>query len=550
MKGNLRAWIVIAAAHVACGLVFLAPGYIRPDSIATFAYLRSAVFDRDFAFFNEWASAGLLRHGLTLFSEVTPSGALANHWWIGTSILSAPPYLVARLVGGPADGFGGLYAVVLAWTNVAFAIATLGIAWMFVRRDVTPGVATMSVIATSIGTPFFWQTFVFPLGTHVAGAFAIGLVFVALFGESRHQGLAVGLATGLAIAVRIQHFVIIPAVVFVAIRERRSLRWWMEATVGGAIPLACQAVAWWAIYGSPFGPLTGGGNLAGTTWMPFHTIALWNVLASSYHGLFTWSPVVILSILGWIFSARSFDPRRRTIAVTCILMFLGQWLANGTFDRYFWGGMSFGPRRFTDLAVPFAIGIAWCASAISARIVMIAAALASLWTVGLMAAARAGTLSLARYVSGADLIHAVLSADTWTRAVHAPMHTVSIRESLIAIVIVAVLGLIATRMNAIASAVAMVIAFVIVVIVSVRTPARAIESARRLNIDVAASRRYGPLVDERGLLLDELAWEKATGRDTRGTEEELRAINALLRSFSAHSSRSGAAPSSIAPARP
>src|SRR5262249_5895839 len=79
MRGNVRGWIVIAAAHVLCAFAILSPGYVRPDSIATFAYLRSAVFDRDFAFFNEWVSSGLVRDGLTLFTEVTPTGALANH---------------------------------------------------------------------------------------------------------------------------------------------------------------------------------------------------------------------------------------------------------------------------------------------------------------------------------------------------------------------------------------------------------------------------------------------------------------------------------------
>ena len=68
--------------------------------------------------------------------------------------------------------------------------------------------------------------------------------------------------------------------------------------LGGAIPILCQAIAWWSIYGSPFGPVTGGGNLGGTTWTPFQRVELWNVLASSYHGLFTWSPVVILAIAG------------------------------------------------------------------------------------------------------------------------------------------------------------------------------------------------------------------------------------------------------------
>ena len=539
MRERLLAPLVITAANVLCGLFFLAPGYIRPDSIATFAYVRSAVFDGDFAFFNEWASSGLIRDGLTLFSEVRPAGALANHWWIGTSILSTPSYLVTRAIGGPSDGFGGLYAVVLAWTNVGFAIAALCIAWIFVRRDVTPAIASIALIVTMLGTPLFWQTFRWPLGTHVAGALAIGLVLVALFGDERSSGFATGLAVGLAIAVRIQHFVVIPAVVVVAIRQRRGLRWWIEAVAGGAIPIACQAAAWWSIYGSPFGPLTRGGNLTGTTWMPFHSIALWTILGSSYHGLFTWTPVVILAILGWILSLGSFDDRRQNVAVACLLMFAGEWIANGTFDRYFWGGMSFGARRFTDLAVPFAIGIAWCASALSARIVAIVAAIASLWTVGLMVAAHAGTLSLARYVSGRDLIHAVMSADTWAKAANVPLHAPSLQQSLIAVAIVAVLGLIATRLTPIVSAIAMMLVLVAVIFCGIRTPRHARESAARLHIDLAGSRRFGPLLDQRGLLTDELAWERATGRieEAARTESELRAINVLLQSISARPSR-------------
>jgi hypothetical protein len=530
--------LVIVAAFVICGFVFLQPGYVRPDSIATFSYLRSAAFDHDFAFLNEWASAGLVRNGMTMFKEVTRAGTLANNWGVGTSILSAPSYLIAHWIGGPVDGFGGIYAVVLAWTNVAFAAAAMCIAWMFMIRDVSPRVASMALIAATIGTPIFWQIFLFPLGTHVAGALAIGLVLLALFSE-RDSGLAVGLAVGLAIAVRVQHGVIIPAVLVVAIRQRHRMRWWIEAVLGGAIPILCQAIAWWAIYGSPLGPITGGGNLGGSTWTPFQSIALWSVLASSYHGLFTWSPVVILSIAGWILSLGSFDNRRQSVAIACLLMFIGEWIANGSFDRYFWGGMSFGARRFADLAVPFAIGIAWCASAISARFVTIVAAIATVWTAALMVAAHAGTLSVARYVSAADLTHAVFSAETWSKAVSSPIHNASLQQSLIAIAIVGVLGLIATRMTPIVSAIAMSLAMVVVIVCSVRTPQRATESAARLHIDMSASRRFGPLLDQRGLLTDELAWERATGRIEQAakTENELRAINALLQSISARPSR-------------
>lgn len=535
----------IVAAFAVLAFLFLAPGYIRPDSVAVYSYLRSAVIDGDFAFFNEWASAGLVRNGVTLFSEVTPSGALANHWWIGTSILSAPSYLLARIFHGPPDGFSGIYGVVLAMTNVGFAAWTMLIAFSFIKQK-----SSIPILATLLGTPFFWYAFVFPLGTHMAGALAIALVFVALFRSD--SGAAAGLATGLAIIVRLQHFVIIPAVLYVAWQQRRRLEWWLAAIGGGALAIACQAAAWLAIYGTPLGPITRGATLAGTTWMPFKNIALMPVLFSSYHGLFTWSPVVFLALFGWISAARSFEAERSMIAVASLLMFAGEWIANGTFDRYFWGGMSFGPRRFVDLALPIAIGLAYFATAVSSRVAYALMIALSLWSVGLMAAAYAHTISLARFVTGADLVHAVTAAETWHRLgaidLHSPITSALLaKQAFIALLIVVAIGIVASMLNARALTVGMAIALAVVIVVSVRTPSRARASAQALHVNVEASKRVGPLIDERGLLMDELSW-----RPSNETVLELQQIDAVLRqqSSSAPPSRSGAAPSSPAPVRP
>jgi len=515
------AQFAIVAAFAVLAFLFLAPGYIRPDSVAVFSYLRSAVIDGDFAFFNEWASAGLVRNGVTMFSEVTPTGALANHWWIGTSILSAPSYLIARLFPGPPDGFSGIYGVVLAMTNVAFAAWTMVIAWSFIRKK-----AAIPLLATVVATPFFWYAFIFPLGTHMAGALTIALVFVALFRSD--SGVAAGLATGLAIIVRLQHFMIIPAVLYVAWQQRRRLEWWLAAIGGGALAIACQAVAWIAIYGTPLGPITRGATLAGTTWMPFRNIALLPVLFSSYHGLFVWSPVVVLALFGWISAARSFEAERSMIAVASLLMFLGEWIANGTFDRYWWGGMSFGPRRFVDLALPIAIGLAYFATAISARAAYALMIACSLWSVGLMAAAEAHTISLARFVTGADLVHAVTSPVTWQRLgaidFHSPItNGLLAKQAFIALLIVAGVALVASMLRARAFAIGMAMALAVIIVVSIRTPSRARASSQALHIDMEASKRVGPLLDERGLLMDEMAW-----RPSQETVREIHEIDAVL----------------------
>lgn len=515
----VRSSLIIVLAFLACGFLFLVPGYIRPDSIAVFAYVRSAVFDRDFAFFNEWASAGLLRGDVTLVSEVTKTGALANHWWIGTAILSLPSYLCAKAFG-PGDGFSGLFALTLAWTNVAFAALT-----MIIAARVIPRHRFLAIAAVVVGTPFFWYAFRMPLGTHIAGALCVGGVVWFIGDEREVAGWKPALLLGLAIATRIQHVMLLPAVLY-AFRGR-GLRFHLQAIAAGSLPLVAQAIAWNAIYGSPLGPLTSGGALEGTTWSPFHNLAFATVLFSSYHGLLSWSPVVAIAIAGWLV-------KRDKLAITLLLMFAGEWLANGAFDRYFWGGMSFGGRRFVDLAVPFAIGIAWFAERFGARVTAALAALASFWSMLLMTAVAAGSLSLARYVSPAALISAAISPRAFP--LRSPIVSRELFvQSLAALAIIGVLAatvallvrLRLARSFAIAYSVAIVIG---VAFVAARTRERAHVSAQRLHIDVVASRRYGPLVDQRGLLQDEIAWARGNGDEARArtTEAEVRQIDALL----------------------
>lgn len=517
----------IFAAHLAAGLLFLAPGYIRPDSVATYAWLRSIVFDRDLSFFNEWAMFGMVRNGVTYFSEVTQVGALANHWWIGTSLMTSPFYLLLRAVVRGAEGFLDPYGSLLAWTSVLFAASALAIGAGLLRARAPH--AAVALVATSLGTPLFWYTFRFPLGTHAAGALCIALILISLTVQGRDglAGAATGLATGLAVATRLQHFVLVPMVIVIAIRQRRSARWWIAAIASGSLPLIAQAIAWNAVYGTPFGPITRGANLAGVTWMPFQHLSLGLVLFSSYHGLLAWSPVVAIAIVGWWFGWKSGE---RDLALACALAFALEWLANGMLDRYFWGGMSFGGRRFVDLAVPFALGIGWFAARFGTRISVAIVAPLVAWNAALMVAAHAKVVSLARYMSGGDLIAAVLDRDTWSRAVAMPLHAATSLVALALVVVVAAVAIV-LRKRALPLAISWTLLFIIATAISAaKTPKAADESRAALRIDVRKASRFGALSDERGLLLDEIAWARATGDVERAnaTTAEVAAIDRLL----------------------
>lgn len=552
-----RSAIALCLLHVAAGIVFLSPGYIRPDSVGVYAYLRSAVIDRDLLFFNEWERFGLVRDGITAFKEVTPAGALADHWWIGTSILSAPFYVaahgVASLIGQGGDGFFGLYGATLAWCSVLFGVLVFLLADSLLRR-LTPALTAarrwMVLAAVWVGTPLFWYEYRFPLGTHLAGALCVGLLCPLLLrpdgrgngarlGEATGLvlGAATGLAIGMAIATRIQHAVLIPAVVFGSAAMGRSRKFYLGLLLGAALPLAAQGLSWWVVYGNPLGPLASGANLEGSTWLPFRRVALVAVLVSSWHGLFSWSPVAIFAVTGWLVALRT----KRAAALTLILMFAGEWLANGLFDRYFWGGMSFGPRRFVDLAVPFALGIGWFLE--SARRWPAPAAIfaSSAWSLGLAGAVLTGALDLSADPGLAGLVRAVFSPSTWTAFSRDLLHS-SVTDAalfwqsilalaVISAIVFAILALARFRRLSVLLASAYLGACCVVLLSTWEpTRERAPAEIARLGIDRVRASRTGPLLDQKNLLAFELAHHERLGDAAAAAalRAEIGRIDALL----------------------
>ena len=78
-----------------------------------------------------------------------------------------------------------------------------------------------------------------------------------------------------------------------------------QAVVLGVVALAAAAVAflpqmlvWMVLYGQPLALPQGGG------FMRWTQPALWSVLFSDWHGLFTWTPIVAVALVGLVPLAR------------------------------------------------------------------------------------------------------------------------------------------------------------------------------------------------------------------------------------------------------
>ncbi|HVT03274.1 MAG TPA: hypothetical protein VHL58_07840 [Thermoanaerobaculia bacterium] len=516
--GEVRTFpLLILAAHLVTGFAFLSPGWIRPDSVAVYSWLRSLLFDRDLLFFNEWSGYGMIGNGFAWFKEITPTGALANHWWIGTSLLSAPFYCAAlamkRLFSVPGDGFSGIYPATLGWSSVLFACGALVAAERVqAGLKIEPKARLFSLAAVWVGTPLFWYEYRFPLGTHAAGALTVGALTWLLWKASTDEsnlidGALIGLVLGLCIATRLQHFVLALPVLYVI--WKRGLRRLVPAiTAGATLPLAIQATAWQIVYGHPLGPLVRGSNLEGVTWMPFRTVAVAPVLFSSFHGLFIWSPVVALAVIGWFAAPRE----HRLLAMVLLLMFLGELVANSAFDRYWWGGMSFGARRFTDLAAPFAIGLALLLSGRWRRIVYLLTSLSIGWSTLLIAAAISGHLSLEHDVAPSTLLRVALRNGFHVSGLHSALTESSLRlfYPLVLLLVLGVGAPICSLLRRPRILISVSVAYLTLALLFVASSAsltlqRAPGDQRRFGLSPSTS-AIGPLLDQRKLIAEEVVY--------------------------------------------
>jgi hypothetical protein len=97
-----------------------------------------------------------------------------------------------------------------------------------------------------------------------------------------------------------------------------------------------------------------------------------DVLFSSLHGLFSWTPIVILAFVGTVLYLR----RNLVWALPALIVFAAMcWLNGSTFD---WGGgAAFGGRRFISVLAAFAPGLALVVAGVVRRPMLAIAPLAA-----------------------------------------------------------------------------------------------------------------------------------------------------------------------------
>lgn len=351
----------IFVALFVLSLAFVNP-YLRGDGNGYYAWLRSPALDRDANFGNEYLRADpLFRAGFVdaqgnpTAEMTTATGRAENQWSIGPAILWLPFFAVAHLLAmagaGVPDGYSPVYLWAVAAGSAVYGFAAVLLGVNLARRMAPSQWAIPAGIAVLAASSLPVYMYLLPFHVHATAAFATGLFF--WWGLTRVEAWRTrdwviwGAAAGLMIAVYFVHavFLVLVAWRMAANGTVRNRALALAAFAAGALPFAVLHL-WsrYAIYGS-----FSTGYRDTFHWLSPRLLA---TALSPDHGLFLWTPVVVLALAGLMALARS-DPRARVILVAWGLLFY----VIASYQNWH-GQSSFGNRFFVSLTTMFVPGIA------------------------------------------------------------------------------------------------------------------------------------------------------------------------------------------------
>lgn len=329
---------------------------IGHDQMQYYAYLHSWVFDRDLDFTNEYH---ILPDAWDIMENMHPERPEHNVAPIGSAVLWLPFYLVAhgaillmRALGAnvTADGISSPYASAAAWGSMFYAAMGLWLVYTTVRRVSSARAAFWTMLLIALASSLTWYATGEVWMSHACSFFAAALVFWLWQRTKDDRSLRgwvlLGAAIGLAMLVRPSHFVLLVFPLFDTVRLGARSRAYGRSAAGFTLALASmlvvfawQLATWYFRYGSI-------SDVPGSP-MEWGRPAILEVLFSARHGLLAWHPVLWLGFLGlpliW---------RRSRYLFVCVVAVLILFVYTNAAISSWWGGGSFGMRRFVG-ALPF-----------------------------------------------------------------------------------------------------------------------------------------------------------------------------------------------------
>jgi hypothetical protein len=355
--------------------------WVRGDGVGYYAFARALLIQHNLDFTADYQHANEAFRKARLDTEGQPkemfrtsTGHLENHFTVGPAMLWAPflicahiAVLAARAFGASvaADGFSLPYVLAMALGTLLCGFLALLLSYRAACRFVGERWALLAAIAIWWASSLPVYMYFNPSWSHAHSAFVVALFFWYWLrtreSRTRAQWIVLALIAGLALNVYYPNVLVLAVLVPEAFRSYRSARkgapgvrssqlFWCHLLFC-AITLLCLLPTFltkYVIYGSPLE--TGYISVAYWGWRSPWFLAL---LFSANHGLFSWTPILMLAVLGLFLFARKFP--EVGVSVLCGLFAFYYFMASYP-D---WPGISsYGNRFFVSLTVFFVLGLA------------------------------------------------------------------------------------------------------------------------------------------------------------------------------------------------
>ena len=294
-------------------------------------------------------------------------GTQGYAYQFGVAYWNAPFYLAARAL--EALGLGEISGlpiedISLTVGSVVAVLLLFPLGWHLLR-GLELGHAALAITLTIFGTPLFYSVLFSPYDAHsvdaLAGtALAVLLLLVTTSPQiSLRLALGIGALLGAMMTVRYAN-VALAVGLAVAFSGRRAWRSALIAGVAAAVVFGVLFVLP-ALRGIPYGvtadpthAVTAGG-VGGET--QFDLLVPLKMLISVRRGLFLWTPLTLLAVVGFgLLWAR--DRSRRLFTTSLAAGGIALLLVHMFWGRYWWGGFGFSQRFLIGLFPLFLLGLA------------------------------------------------------------------------------------------------------------------------------------------------------------------------------------------------
>jgi len=333
---------------------FQATGFgVYGDGLGYYSYDRSVFFDHDLNFSNEF---NVWKHQYSkMFNQVRMSPSVTvNQWNAGSAIIWIPFFLFGHLTAlllnllkfpVAINGYSWPYEFAVGLGNIALGVVALFLLFDLGRKYVSEKLSLVGVILLTFGTNYLFYLMYEPVTSHVPSFFLFTL-FLWLWKKEKKKFWLLGLSAGLLVAVRTQDVVLVlPFLVYEFWQNKKSGLKLIMATFLAFLP---QLLVWQKMFGQITKiPYLSGGSAGSFSLLPTH---LWEVLFSPRHGLFLWTPLLLLGLWG----IKYFKNTR--LAKLLLIGFILEVLVTSSWSQW-WQGASFGARFFVSSLPLFFLGI-------------------------------------------------------------------------------------------------------------------------------------------------------------------------------------------------